>query len=142
LSQRERNMETTRRALDAFNRGALDEAVGYTDPEIEWHITFRLPDLPPRKRVLRGPEEVLGLWRAFTSVWARIELEIEEFLYADDERQVLRARFAGRGSESGIEVDRTVFLSYRLRDGKLIYSRAHDDEASARRDLGLDVNDG
>jgi ketosteroid isomerase-like protein len=138
LNQRERNIETTRRALDAFGRGALDEAVGYIDPDIEWHVTFRLPDLPPSKNVLRGREEVLDLWRAFTSVWARIDLEIEEFLYVDDERQVLRARFVGEGSESGIEVDRTVFLSYRIRDGRLVYSRTHDDEASARRDLGLD----
>jgi ketosteroid isomerase-like protein len=138
LNERERNIETTRRALDAFSRGALDEAVGYIDPDIEWHVAFRLPDLPASKDILRSREEVLDLWRAFTSAWARIGLEIEEFLYADDERQVLRARFVGKGSESGIEVDRIVFLSYRIRDGRLVYSRTHDDEVSARRDLGLD----
>jgi hypothetical protein len=35
------------------------------------------------------------------------------------------------------EVDRVVFYSHRLRDGKLICLRPFDDEASARRDLGL-----
>jgi hypothetical protein len=36
-----------------------------------------------------------------------------------------------------VEVNRILFQAYRLREGRPIYSRGHDDEASARHDLGL-----
>jgi ketosteroid isomerase-like protein len=138
VSARERNLETLERGLDAFSRGAFDEVIDTVHPEIEWHITFRLPDRPHAKDVYRGREEVKDLWAAFASVWDELTIALEEILYADDERVVARARFRGRGEGSGVEVDRLVFFAYRIRDGMLVYSRAFDDEASARRDLGLD----
>jgi hypothetical protein len=77
----------------------------------------------------------------FASVWEQLTTELEEVLYADDERIVARACFRGRGAGSGVEVDRLVFYSLRMRDGLLAYVGAFDDEASARRDLGLDDDD-
>ena len=82
MSARERNLERLRHGLGAFSRGAFEEAMAYVDPQIEWHVTFRLPDLPLAK-------------------------------------------------------ERVVFYGYRMRDGRLAYSRAFEDEASARCDLGL-----
>jgi ketosteroid isomerase-like protein len=107
-------------------------------PDIEWHVAFRLPDLPLPKDVYRGREEVEVLWTQFRSAWDEMTVGLEEVLYVDDERVVARARFRGRGAGSGIEVDRVVFYSFRLRDEQLAYCRAFDDEASARADLGLD----
>jgi ketosteroid isomerase-like protein len=137
LSDAERTIDTVRRGLAAFSRGDFEAAAHEIHPDIEWHVTFRLPDLPLPNDVYRGPEEVLQLWRAFTSAWETMETEIEEILYVDAERALLRVRFAGRGAESGVEVNRILFQAYRLREGRLIYSRGHDDEASARHDLGL-----
>jgi ketosteroid isomerase-like protein len=137
VSDRERNIERLRQGLDAFGRGAFDEAVEYLDPEIEWHVAFRLPDLPYAKDVYRGPDEIMALFATFASVWDELTIELEEILYADDERIVARARFRGRGEGSGAEVDRVVFYAYRMRKGMLAYSRAFDDEVSARRELGL-----
>ena len=137
MSARERNLERLRHGLGAFSRGAFEEAMAYVDPQIEWHVTFRLPDLPLAKEVYRGREEIMELWAAFASVWEELTIEVEEILYADDDRIVARARFRGRGAGSGAEVDRVVFYSYRMRDGRLAYSRAFEDAASARCDLGL-----
>jgi hypothetical protein len=64
-------------------------------------------------------------------------VEVEEVLHADDERLVARARFRGRGATSHVEVDRVLFYSYRIRDGLLAYTRAFEDEESARRDAGI-----
>jgi ketosteroid isomerase-like protein len=139
VSVRERNLENLERGLDAFSRGAFDEVIDTVHPEIEWHITFRLPDRPHAKDVYRGRKEVEELWAAFASVWDELTIALEEILYADDERVVARARFRGRGEGSGVEVDRLVFFAYRMRDDMLIYSRAFDDEASARRDLGVEA---
>ena len=44
--------------FDAWSRGSLDESLAVMDPAIEWHIAFRLPDLPPDLRVVRGHDEV------------------------------------------------------------------------------------
>jgi ketosteroid isomerase-like protein len=102
LSDAERTIDTVRRGLAAFSRGDFEAAAHEIHPDIEWHVTFRLPDLPLPKDVYRGPEEVLQLWRAFTSAWETMETEIEEILYVDAERALLRVRFAGRGAESGV----------------------------------------
>jgi ketosteroid isomerase-like protein len=134
----ERNVQLLREGLEAFSRGDLGESLDRMHPDIEWHVAFRLPDLPLPKEVYRGREEVEVLWTQFRSAWDEMTVGLEEVLYVDDERVVARARFRGRGAGSGIEVDRVVFYSFRLRDEQLAYCRAFDDEASARADLGLD----
>lgn len=141
MSARELNLERLRHGLDAFSRGDYDEAMVHVHPEIEWHVTFRIPDLPQARNVYRGPEEIKELWVAFASVWEELTIELEEVLYADEERIVGRARFRGRGAGSGVEVDRMFFYAYRMREGLLAYSHAFEDEASARRDLGLGDED-
>jgi hypothetical protein len=44
---------------------------------------------------------------------------------------VIRARFVGRGSGSGIEVDRTLFYVFEIAAGKLRRLRPFDTEAQA-----------
>ncbi len=138
-SPAERNLELMRRGLDAFSRGAFDEAAAEIHPEIEWHVAFRLPDLPLERDVCHGKDEVRALWEAFSAAWEVLTVEVEEVMHVDDERIVARARFRGRGATSQVEVDRVLFYSYRIRDGLLAYTRAFEDEESARRDAGLET---
>jgi ketosteroid isomerase-like protein len=137
VSRAERNIQLLRDGLDAFSRGDLRGSLDNIDPDIEWHVAFRVPDLPLPKDVYRGRDEVEILWTQFRSAWEEMTGRIEEILYVDDERVVARARFRGRGAVSGVEVDRIVFYAFRIRDEKLAYCRGFDDEASARADLGL-----
>jgi ketosteroid isomerase-like protein len=137
MSATERNLQLLRDGLDAFSRGALDESLAQMHPEVEWHVVFPLPDRPSSKDVYRGREEVRELWEEFRSVWDELTIELEEVLHVDSERVLARTRFHGRGAGSGAEVDRMVFYVFRIRDGLLEYTRAFDDEASARRELGL-----
>ena len=65
----EENIALIRRGLDAFSRGDFDAAWNDMDPDVEWHLAFRLPDLPLDKDVYRGPEEIGELWSAFRSAW-------------------------------------------------------------------------
>jgi ketosteroid isomerase-like protein len=134
----ERNRELAERGFAAFSAGRFDDALATMHPEIEWHLAFQLPDLPAGKAVYRGPAEVRMVWESFKSVWDELVIDIEEFLHVDDERLVLRARFRGRGAVSGAEVDRVFYYAARIEEEMLAYLRAHDDERSARRDLGLD----
>ena len=127
----EENIALIRRGLDAFSRGDFDAGVVDMDPEVEWHVAFRLPDLPPDKTIYRGPDEVRRLWAAFTSVWEQLTVTLEEVIEARDDVVVVRARFAGQGSGSGIEVDRTVFYVFEIVAGRLKRLRPFDTEAEA-----------
>ena len=137
LTESELLLERTRNALASFSTGNFHAAAADIHPEIEWHVAFRIPDLPASKEVCRGLDEVRELWHVFTSAWESMAIEIEEVLHADTESQLLRVRFVGRGAGSGIEVDRTLYLVYRFRDGRLSYTRAWEAEADARRELDL-----
>lgn len=137
MSLEERNVQLLLDGLDAFSRGDFDEALEAMHPDVEWHVAFRLPDLPLPKEVYRGRDEIEMLWRQFRAAWDELTVRVEEVLYVDEERVVARARFRGRGGGSGVEVDRVVFYAFRVRDELLAYCRAFDDEHSARADLGI-----
>jgi ketosteroid isomerase-like protein len=138
LSITERNVQLLYDGLEAFSRGDLDASLDNMHPDVEWHVVFRLPDLPLPKDVYRGRDEVKALWTQFRSAWDEMTVTVEEVLHVDDERVVARARFRGRGAGSGIEIDRVVFYAFRIREGQLYYCRAFEDEPGARADLGLD----
>jgi ketosteroid isomerase-like protein len=125
------NAEVAERAMAAFSRGELDLALGDIAEDVEWHVTLVLPDLPPDKTVFRGHDEVRDLWRLLREVWDELSLEPEEVLYDRDDLLIERVRFRGRGSASGVEVDRVVYYVQELSDEKLARIRPFDsaDEA-------------
>jgi ketosteroid isomerase-like protein len=104
----------------------------------EWHVSFRLPDLPLDKAVYHGHDEVRRLWAAFRSGWAKLTVTLEEVIDAREDFVVVRTRFVGRGSASGIEVDRTVFYVFEIVAGKLKRLRPFDTEAEALEAAGLE----
>ena len=135
---REEQLELVRRGLDAFSRGDLDASLAEIHPEIEWHIAFRLPDLPFDKEVYRGRDEVRQLWTAFRSAWDELTIDLEEVVAAVPGTVVLGARFRGRGQGSGAEVDQRVFFVYEIEDDQLRSSRPFETRAEALAAAGLD----
>jgi ketosteroid isomerase-like protein len=132
------NSETMRRGFAAFSRGDWEGCLAEVHPEIEWHLAFRLPDLPPGKEVFRGHEEVRQLFDAFKAVWAELTIEVEQVLHDEGDLLVSRVRFRGRGGGSGVEVDRRLFYVQRLREGKLRWQRAFDFEREALGAAGIE----
>jgi ketosteroid isomerase-like protein len=127
----EENIAFIHRGLDAFSRGDFEVGAALMQPDVEWHVSFRLPDLPMGKTVYRGPDEVMQLWAAFRSVWDELSVTLEEVVEAHGDVAVVRARFVGRGSASGVEVDRTLFYVFEIAAGKLKRLRPFDTEAEA-----------
>jgi len=101
-------------------------------PEVEWWVTFQLPDLPPDKTIYRGPDEIRQLWAAFRSAWESLVVTLEDVVEERGNTAVVRTRFVGQGT-GGIEVDRTVFYVFEITDRKLRRPRPFDtaDEALA-----------
>jgi ketosteroid isomerase-like protein len=134
----EDNIAVIHRGLEAFSRGDFDAGLADMRPDIEWHVAFRLPDLPMDKTIYRGPDEVRQLWAAFSSVWDELTVSVEEVLHAGEDLVVVRARFFGQGSGSRIEVDRTLFYVFELIAGKLKRLRPFDTKAEALAAAGLE----
>jgi ketosteroid isomerase-like protein len=133
----EENIVLVYRGLDAFSRGDFDAGVADMQPDVEWHLSFRLPDLPLDKVVYQGHDEVQRLWAAFRSGWAELTVTLEEVVDAREDFVVVRTRFVGRGSASGIEVDRTIFYVFEIAAGKLKRLRPFDTEREALEAAGL-----
>ena len=133
----EENIAFIHRGLDAFSRGDFEVGAELMQPDVEWHVSFRLPDLPVGKTVYRGPDEVMRVWAAFRSVWNELSVTLEEVIEAHGDVVVVRARFVGRGSASGVEVDRTLFYVFELAAGKLKRLRPFDTDAEALAATGL-----
>lgn len=131
------NAETMLRGLAAFSRGDWDECLAEVHPEIEWHLSFRMPDLPPDKDVFRGKDEVKMLFDQIAEVWEELTLEAEEILHDDDDLLISQVRFRGRGGVSGIEVDQRFFYLQRLRDGLLVEQIPFESEDAAFAAAGL-----
>jgi ketosteroid isomerase-like protein len=133
----EEDIALIHRGLDAFSRGDFDTGAEDMQPDVEWHVSFRLPDLPLDKAVYHGHDEVRRLWAAFRSGWASLTVTLEEVVDAREGFAVVRARFVGRGSASGIEVDRAIFYVFEIAAGKLKRLRPFDTEAEALKAAGL-----
>jgi ketosteroid isomerase-like protein len=116
---RRSNEELLREGFLAFSEGRYEDALRIIDPEIEWHITFRLPDLPFDQPVIYGHEQVLELWRQFGSVWGRLVFTPQDLLHDEGDTVIARTRIQATGGESGVPLDTTIFYVITIRDGLL-----------------------
>jgi ketosteroid isomerase-like protein len=132
------NLEVTLRGFDAFSRRDLDKSLAEMHPEVEWHVAFRLPDLPPDKDIYRGHQEVRELWESLLEVWDSLTIEVEEVLEDRDDLLVLRTRFTGRSTRHGVDIERVVYYVMEVRERKLRRVRPFESEAEAREAAGAD----
>src|SRR5262249_15462151 len=118
------NVELVRRALTA-RRSEFAEGL---DPEGRLDLSERVFN----PAVYEGYDGIMR-WRAEVGdVWDFYRTEAEEFLDGDDVVVVL-ARERARGKGSGIEIDRTTALLYRLSAGQVSEIRLYHDRSRALR---------
>jgi len=127
------NVEMTRRAYEAFNRGDLESMLADFAPDFEYATTGMIPGAGG---VYRGPEG----WRDFTG-WLRNEferprVEIHDLIEAGD--QVLAVvTLRGRGKQSGIEASWDVWHLWTVRKGKFVHGRGFTGGEEALEAAGL-----
>ena len=122
----ERNVETVRAMIGAFNRGDFEASLAFLDDDIEWHDP---PDVPGAE-VHRGPEEVRAFFARWLGAWETYTAEAEELIDVGDTVVVVHHEW-GRGRGSGVEIDNRSANVFDLRDGKVIRRRPFPDREQA-----------
>jgi ketosteroid isomerase-like protein len=129
------NVEVARRVLTTRQDeiAGQDEIADLLDPAVRLDLSERVFN----PAVYEGYEGLMH-WRAeIGDVWESYRTEPEEF-FDGDEVVVVFTRERGRGSSSGVEVDRRIAFLCRLRGGRVSEIRLYQDRERALRDAGLE----
>ena len=128
----QQDVDTLRRAYDAFNRGDVPAVLEVFDPQMEWHEPGggRAP-----RGIFRGPQSV------GQDVFATVPQNFEEFQAAPEqfidagEDVVVVGRFRGR-SKSGQQMDLPFVHVFTMRGGKAAAFHNYPEAASWARAWG------
>ena len=130
------NVERTRRAVDAFNRGDLDAVRALVDEGVE--VISRLA--PIGVSGYHGHDGFLrwrqNLHEVFPD-WHGEPLEVRDF--GDFTMAAVHVR--GHGGESGAPVDQVTWMVGEWRSGKLVRISSHATAAEALEAVGLSEQD-
>jgi uncharacterized protein len=123
------NVETVRKAHDAFMRRDNQAAMAFYDPQVE---IFGEMD----GRIYRGLDGVRDFFRDWLGVWDEYGSEVEEWIDAGD-HAIAVVHSWGRGKQSGAAVERREAHVWTLRDGKLWRLRLYPTKGEALEAVGL-----
>jgi ketosteroid isomerase-like protein len=128
----EENVNTVRRATEAFLQHDNEAALGLYHPEVEIH-SGRLSG----SRVYRGLDGVREYFGDYLADMHLLGLEVDEWIDAGDE-VVAVFRLWGQGRKSGVPVEEHGADVWTLRDGKLWRLRVFGTKEEALKAAGLD----
>jgi ketosteroid isomerase-like protein len=120
------NLELVQAAFDAYDRGDMDRAADFADPDV---VVTQLAELPDAETFhgRRGFVEVIDAWEA---AWDDIRVErLRTRELGDHVLTTVRQRARGRGS--GIEVEGVFTFVFTVKVGKIVRWRMFADEAKA-----------
>ena len=128
-----RNVELSRRLLDAFNAGDIEAFIAYFDPSIELHSAFAAVD----GSVYHGHDELRRWYRGIEEVWGgEIRLEPEAYFDLGERTLAFQVGYA-RGSQSGATVSMPLAMVARWRKGLIVYFETYIHRDDALRELGV-----
>jgi uncharacterized protein len=131
MGMSERNLETYRRLLEAFNEGGIEAILPFFDEEVEVYD----PDLPGGG-VFRGHQGVRDFVGQLTDSFEALEIRDYELIPAGDRVVGLIHTYA-RGRNGGIEVEIRDAHVHTFRDGKVVHWRLYLDRNEALADAGV-----
>jgi ketosteroid isomerase-like protein len=123
------NVETFKRALEAYNRRDLDALLAELDPAVEWHAALEML-LGGEGTVYRGHEGVSELIRSTDEVFDEMHADVPEIRDLGD-RIVAIGHLRIRGKRSGVESESPVGIVAELEEGKAVRIRTYLDPQQA-----------
>jgi ketosteroid isomerase-like protein len=126
------NIESLRRAYDAFARRDIPSVLEVMSPDIEWDAT----DALAHTGVYHGYEGVAEYLRQLSGVWEDFGLEPEQFVESANGKSVLVLGVTqGRLKATGERIEARFAHIGHVRDGKVVKVKICLDRASAERHL-------
>jgi len=129
------NVEFIHRAIDAFNRQDVAALAGLCADDFEF--VSMLSAVDAGDSTYRGPDAWREYFARMHETWAEWRIDDSQVSDAGDGSLVAVVRVAGRGRHSGVVVDRTLGMTYHLREGKIWRMRAYLDPDEALQAVGL-----
>ena len=129
------NVEIVRQAIDAFNRQDLAALAHLCADDFEFVSILSAVDAGGS--TYRGRRSWDGYFARMRDTWAEWWVDDFRVLDAGDDNLVAVVRVAGKGHHSGATVDRTIGMTYRLREGKVWRMRAYLEPHEALEAVGL-----
>jgi ketosteroid isomerase-like protein len=128
-----RNVELTRRYIEAFNARDVEAFIAYFDPSIEFHSVFAAVG----GAVYHGHDGLRSWHRDFEEAWGD-EIRVEVKAHFDLGEQTLTFYVLhGRGQRSGMEVAMPSATVARWRDGLCVHFKGYAHREDALNDLGV-----
>jgi ketosteroid isomerase-like protein len=128
-----RNVDLTRRAIEAYNARDIKSFRGYCDPSVVIRSVFAAV----AGGVYHGHPGVRELWRDLEEAWGEeIRVEPETFFDLGD-RSLVYHVLRGRGQQSGADVALAGALVFRWRDGLIVNLKSYLQRGDALSELGV-----
>ena len=126
-------MERTYRVYDAMNRGDLEAVLALTHPEVE-----AIPRLLGVEGggTYRGHDGVRKWWESIFNAFPDFKATVLEVRAVAD-ATISNVRFQGRGGESGVPFEDTIWQVARWRDGRVAWIKSYLEREEALVAAGL-----
>ena len=99
------NVEMVRDLAEAFQRGNIERAYDFYDPDIEWDASRFVGVIPDLTGIYHGHDAIRDFWQRWLEAWRDLRFEIEDIRDADDDVVLLIGNQRQWGRSTGIETD-------------------------------------
>jgi ketosteroid isomerase-like protein len=130
----EENVETVRRYLRAYEQLDVEKGISFMHPDVTWRAIEGAPD---DIGVFRGHQAMRDYYQEWIDIFADPRSELVEDLIEVGDRVVAVVRYIGRIKGSDKEVEMTLAIVFRVRDGKIASGREYATRAEALDAAGL-----
>ena len=127
------NVETVRRAMQAYDDLGLDGLTEFLDADINWRAAEGAPDDTGEINGIEAMRRYLG---DFPETFDDLTVTPTEMRDLSDDRVFAALRMKGRARLSGVETEICFAVVYTLRDGKIVRGREYLNRADALKAVG------
>ena len=129
----EENVETVRRAWQAFVTGGIEASFDFWTEECIFEDFRELPE----SAVYVGRTGLTEAVEHFTEMWSDLSWEPLEFIDAGENRVIAVIGMRGKGGTSGAPMDARAAWLYEMRSGRVSGAKAFTSKQEALKAAGL-----
>ena len=127
-------MDIVRRSWEAFTAEGVDAMTEFWHPDIDWRAVEGAVD---DVGVFTGRDRKRAYYADWVTTFEEFRVELEEVLFAADDRVGVVIHTSGRPRGSSSWVDGRYSIVYVVRDGLIASGREYETPAQAREAAGL-----